>query len=175
MLIVLAAGAAITLFAREFITWATTKVMSGTNLQESSLSWVQPLFFSVPAALYFMIRGAGTVGSPALIGLVIAGLPPFLSYFLPRFDESLKGFYEARDRMIPAVAKPFVLIGLSAVISFGLIHGNLSDIDILWGSTATKRASPDSTKVLLIAAVNVVLAFAMLRSPPQSSGTERDA
>ena len=46
MLIVLAAGAAITLFAREFITWATTKVMSRTNLQESSLSWVQPLFFS---------------------------------------------------------------------------------------------------------------------------------
>ena len=168
MLIVLLAGAGIVLFAREIVSWATRRVLENTNLNESALAWVQPLFFSVPAALYFLIRGAGTIGSPLLIGLAIAALPPALSYFSPRFDETLRSFYETRDRLIPAAAKPFVLIAISVVVSFGLIHGNVSDVDILWGSTATNRAPPDTTKVLLIAVFNVLLAFAMLRTPADS-------
>lgn len=167
-LLIIAIGAGLTLFFREALRW----VMSRVKVPQSRLTWIQPLFFSVPAALYFLIRGSGTVASPALIGLAIASLPAALNYFLPRLDVSLKAFYETRNRLIPTSARPLVLVGLSLFVTFGLVHGNLADIDILFGSTASKASPPDSGKVLLTVVLNVLLAFAVLRSPSDQSGEQ---
>jgi hypothetical protein len=167
-LIVAGAGAAIVLFFQEAISWIGQKL----NLAEAS-RWASMLMVSVPVALYFFVRGKGTLddGDALVVSAAIAGMPVALNWLAPRLDPSLRGFYEARDRLIPVAARPLVLAGLSLVITFGVVHGNLGDIKVLFGGTASKAAFPDADRILMTAVLNIVLGFALLHSPAREVGT----
>jgi len=176
-LLIFAAGVAFTLFFREAIAWATEKL----NLAQLGV-WVQPLFISVPAALFFFLRGKGShetfttldqgtrssgisSAQGLLIAVLIVALPLVLTRVLPGLDPSLRGLYELRDRYIPAVARPFAMIAVSLIVTFGLIHGNLADVKILFGQTADKAGLPTFGDALLAAVLNVLIGFAFLRQP----------
>jgi hypothetical protein len=166
-LVVAGVGAAIVLFFQEAISWLGEKL----NLAEAG-RWASMLMVSVPVAFYFFVRGKGTLedGDALLVSAAIAGLPLAFNWLAPRVDPTLRGFYEARDRMIPVVARPLVLAGLSLVLTFGLIHGNLGDIKILFGGTASKAAFPDPDRILMTAVLNIVLGFALLHTPTREAG-----
>ena len=179
-LAIFAAGAAITLFFREFLNWALTKldVMSAS-------AWLQPLLFTIPAGLLFILRGKGdriestfgdqqfnnglTGGDAWMIGLLIMFLPIGLSLLLPNLDAAFKGFYELRDRYVSPKLRPVLLIALSVIVTFGVIHGNVIDVKILFGATADKPALPRAGEVLWTAIANILIGFVVLHEPKETT------
>lgn len=101
--------------------------------------WATSLIVTVPAALFFFIRGKGglSTGDGMLIVAAVIGVPILLNTLAESVDPSLQGYYRTRNQHLPVALRPLVLVIGGLVITFGLIHGNISDIKILWGSTAS--------------------------------------
>jgi hypothetical protein len=178
-LLMIVAGGAVALFFREASAWLFGKL----NLQHMA-TLLQPLMVSVPAGLWFVIRGKGTLvqgqsgfsdagissANAMLLGVLIAAAPLALNQLMPRLDPSLKGFYELRDRYLSDAIRPFVMIGLSLLLTFGIIHGNLSDADVLFGGTASKIGLPQFNKALIAAVLNLLLGFMIMRKVQTDEG-----
>jgi hypothetical protein len=177
-LLMVAGGAALAMFFREASNWVFTKL----NLQPMATLF-QPLLVSIPAALWFVIRGKGTVvegqvfqgrqysdagitdANAMLLGILIAGAPLAFNYLVPRIDPAFKGFYELRDRYLSDTVRPFAMIVASLVVTFGIIHGNLMDMDILLGGQASKMGLPQFSKALIAAVINLLIGFLIMRKP----------
>jgi hypothetical protein len=167
-LLIIAIGAGVTLFFREIFNW----LMSRPNLQQIG-SLAQPLFFAVPAAVFFFARGKGdilTSSDAFIISGSIIGVPLLLNSLAPQLDLQLRPFYDLRDRYIPAHLRPVVLIGLALVVTFGIIHGDLTDVKVLFGAKASRAVFPTLGGALSTAVVNILLAYAFLRQPVYRQG-----
>jgi hypothetical protein len=86
-------------------------------------------------------------------------------------DPALNQFYEARNRIIPGAIRPLAMVGLSLFITFALIHGNLLDIKILFGATASKVGSPSFGGAFITVVVNIVIGYLMLHEPARPEAT----
>jgi hypothetical protein len=164
-LVLVAGGAALMLFFREFVSWSTRK------LHRTALpAWATPLFATIPAALFFLIRGRGTLpdSGALLVTLAIGGLPVLFNILAPSVDPSLRVFYELRDRYLPAAFRLLAIGAVSLVVTFGLIHGNLGDVKVLWGATASKREPPSESGVLLSALFSLAIGYLLMHDPAKT-------
>jgi hypothetical protein len=170
--VLLVAGAAFSLFFDEAREALRTR-LKVTHLEPM----LQPLFVSVPAALWFFIRGKGdsfdaggfsgglTDIEAFLIALLIGAAPLGVQFVLPKIDQALGRFYSVRDQYLNDTLKPVVLIAASVLITFGAIHGNPVDVMVIAGASAEKAEVPSFTRALLAAVVNLALGFLIMRSP----------
>ena len=74
---------------------------------------------------------------------------------MPNIDASLAGFFETRDQYLPRTACIVVMLVLSAVLTFGAVHGEIADIQVLFGQQADKSAFPKLGNILLIVLLNM--------------------
>jgi hypothetical protein len=159
------AGIAATLFIREGVKWIRTG-LNLTNIPD----WAGSLFVTIPAALFFLVRGKGTLDDSAamLIMAAIIGLPLLFTLYIDRVDPSIAGLYDVRNQVLPVVIRPLVMIVVSLIVTFGIGHGDLGDIKILVGKTADKRMAPESGKIVLTVVLNIVIGFMFLHEPKKA-------
>jgi hypothetical protein len=151
------------------------QIVQSLNLERYG-SRVQGMFLVVPVALFFLLRGKGesfeNVGGlefadGLIIAVVLIGGVLLLQNFMPNIDASLAGFFETRDQYLPRTACIVVMLVLSAVLTFGAVHGEIADIQVLFGQQADKSAFPKLGNILLIVLLNMALAVAFLRPAPR--------
>ena len=100
------------------------------------------LLLALVPLLYFMVRGAGTSGAGALVLILSMLVAGGLALAAPSLDGTLRGFYAARNRALPAWLRA-VLVPVGAIlISFLVVHGSLLDLPALFGGQTNSPASP---------------------------------
>lgn len=169
MLIVFAAGTALTLFLREGVAWA----MRALNIGQLP-SWASALFITVPIAIYYFARAKGTLsdGNGMFLSILIAGLPLAFNAVASTLDPSLQGYYELRNRTLPTKVRPLVLVGLSVFVTFGLVHGRLGDVMVLFGNEASKVSPPKMSSALMAVLLNALITFALLHNPRRENASQ---
>ena len=131
--------------------------------------WFPVLLAGLPALLYFLTRGSGTLSSSGvlLIALMLGALIFGAVTRGEAVDRALQPWYELRDRLLPRavrmVAPPFLAIFLS----FAIAQGTLGDFDAMFGGTTDKAAIPSTGKILIATLLTVVITFLLAREAPQ--------
>lgn len=168
-LLIVLAGAALTLFFGEAVAAVTAKLN-----RPGSSNLVAPGIISSVAGLLFALRGrGGSAGGEGLelfdgllIGVIIAVLPLALSMAIPKLAPTLGSFFQLRDRYIPEKARPAAAGVLAIVVSYGLIHGSLFDFQVLWGGDADKAEFSKMGKIALTAILTGVIGMLMMSPAP---------
>lgn len=128
--------------------------------------WIKPFLFAAPAYIYLLSRGQGTTdaGTPIVItGLILLAA---LLAVGPSLDARLAGFYQARNRLVPRPLRIVLSPLIAIVLSFLIVHGDLSSLPAFWGgSTQTrKRAAETDTSLFVIAALlSTIVTLLLLR------------
>lgn len=163
-------GMLVTLFLREIAKF----VLKTLNIQNLP-PWGASLVVTVPAALFFYWRGKGGLSTSDSLVLMaaIVGAPILLNVVAASVDPSLKGYYGFRNRYLPVAFRPIVLVVGGLLLTFGLVHGDVTDIKILFGKTASKAGYPTLSNTLETVMLNIVLGFALLHEPPKKRGGQR--
>jgi len=136
---------------------------------------VKTLLITSPVALFFMLRGRGVsvpgfgldLGAGLLVAIVLVGGAVALRHVMPSIDVSLQGFYRTRDQYLPPPACIGVMVLLSVLFTFGLVHGELGDVAVILGQDSDKLDGPSLGNMLIIVLANMALAVAFLRRAPQ--------
>jgi Sec-independent protein secretion pathway component TatC len=163
-------GMAVTLFLRE-----SARFVLKTLKIKSLPPWGASLVVTVPAAVFFYWRGKGGLSSSASFVLMAAiiGAPILLNMVAASVDPSLKWYYGFRNRYLPVAFRPLVLVVGGLLLTFWLVHGDVTDIKILFGKTASKAGYPTLSNTLKTVMLNIGLGFALLHEPPKRRGGPR--
>jgi hypothetical protein len=128
--------------------------------------WVRPFLYAAPAYIYMLSRGQGTTdaGTPIIItGLVLLAALLFIG---PSIDSVLAGYYRVRDRLVPRPVRIVLSPVIAIVLSFLIVHGDLSSIPAFWGgATNTRRMAIETSVWLFVAAalLSMIVTILLLR------------
>jgi hypothetical protein len=126
--------------------------------------WVKPFLWAAPAYAYMFIRGQGTRN--AGVPIIVTGLVLLAALLLagPVIDVVLSGYYRVRNRLVPRTVRILLSPVLAIVLSFLIVHGDLSSIPALWGGHTNlgKPASITSTTLFVVAALLSMIVTTLL-------------
>jgi len=131
--------------------------------------WFPVLLAGLPALLYFMTRGSGTLSSSGVL-LIAVMLGALIFGVVTRgeaVDRALQPWYELRDRLLPKVVRLVAPPFLAIFLSFAIAQGTLGDFDAMFGGTTDKAAIPSTSKILIATLLTVVVTFLLAREAPQ--------
>ena len=131
--------------------------------------WFPVLLAGLPALLYFMTRGSGTLSSSGVL-LIAVMLGALIFGVVTRgeaVDRALQPWYELRDRLLPKVVRLLAPPFLAIFLSFAIAQGTLSDFDAMFGGTTDKAAIPSTGKILIATVLTVVVTFLLAREAPE--------
>jgi hypothetical protein len=130
--------------------------------------WFPVLLAGLPALLYFLSRGSGTLGSSSvlLIALMLGALIFGVVTRGEAVDRALQPWYELRDRLLPRAVRLLAPPFLAVFLSFAIAQGTLGDFDAMFGGTTDKAAIPSTSKTLIATLLTVVVTFLLAREAP---------
>jgi hypothetical protein len=128
-------------------------------------AWLRPVLAAVPAVLWFVIRGQGTSGAGLSVTVTTLALVLGIGVLGPSLDRALGGFYRGRDRMLPRRLRMLLAAVLPIVVGFGVIHGSLKAIPVLFGGTTSSPAGAADRPGMYVVGtlLSGVLAFLLMR------------
>jgi hypothetical protein len=103
---------------------------------------VKPILAAFPGIAYFLIRGQGTSNAGGIVFAAMLLVILANAFLGGPLDRVLARFYQARNRVLPRPVRMVAAIALPVLISFAVIHGNLSDLPALFGGTTHHAALP---------------------------------
>ncbi len=121
----------------------------------------------VPALLYFLIRGSGTLssGGALMTSVAVGGLMTLIAARGSLLDKQLIGWYEARNRILPRPVRMLAPLVVGVFLSFALVQGSITDIGALFGGTTSTSATPSGGKIFLATVLTMVVSFLLMRDP----------
>jgi hypothetical protein len=127
--------------------------------------WVRPVLVALPAMLWFVIRDQGTSGAGLVVMLTTLAFTAGVGAFGPVIDQRLRGFYAARNQMLPRGLRMLLTVVLPILLGFWIVHGTLAALPVLFqGSTSSPATASGRTGLFFLSTVvSAFVAFLLMR------------
>ena len=122
---------------------------------------------AAPFLAYYFLRGQGAATGAAILGLLTTIVMILaLSATAKVVDESVIGFYRARDR-VPRWVRIVSLQAAAVLIGFGIVHGSLDDLPSLVGGPSLHPGEADTVqlRVAIAAVLSTTTAWLLFHRP----------